>query len=162
MKYRDFILLGVILLGGCTSLTGKPATVKANAQAAVEPNGSDVLLGALENARIPKGSCGMVLWTLDADRPIPVLRFIAGGQAEVAIDGALLTLTLSEASGGSGFGIYEDLKFRAEDDIVVAVAIRFGQGFDGGTYLQQGLITVEKQGGWKSVTPAAGIAGCRS
>jgi hypothetical protein len=40
--------------------------------------------------------------------------------------------------------------------------VRFSLGFDGGVYLERGLIVVEALDGWRTVAPSAGLAGCRS
>jgi hypothetical protein len=44
----------------------------------------------------------------------------------------------------------------------VSVDARFSVGFDGGVYLERGLITVEAADGWRTVIPSAGLAGCRA
>lgn len=123
--------------------------------------GASETAGPLADAALPKGSCGMILWTLDAERPIPVFRAVSQKGAEVNIDGAVRKLTLSEFSGGSGFGVYETQTFAGEG-LTVSVRVRFGLGFEGGAYLERGLLSIEKPDGWKAVIPAAGIAGCRS
>jgi hypothetical protein len=120
-----------------------------------------LIAGAHPDAALPKGDCGMILWTLDVERPIPVLRVISQKGAEVVIDGKLQELQLAEADGGTGFGIYEAQTFSGEG-VTVSVRVRFGLGFDGGSYLERGLVSIERADGWKAVIPAAGIAGCRA
>ncbi len=117
--------------------------------------------GALPDASLPSGACGMILWTLDVERPIPVFRAVSEKGAEVNVNGAVRKLTLEEFSGGSGFGVFETQTFVGEG-LRVTTRVRFGLGFDGGSYLERGLISIEKPDGWKAVIPAAGIAGCRA
>lgn len=123
--------------------------------------GATVTAGALPDAALPKGGCGMILWTLDIERPVPVFRAVSQEGAEIVIDGVLRQLQLAEADGGSGFGVYESQKFSGEG-VTVSVRVRFGLGFEGGSYLERGLVSIEKADGWKTVIPAAGIAGCRA
>ncbi len=162
MKNQAAALLGVILLMGCAAKPANISTSAPNLRANQALSGQELALGALMDTEIPKGECGMMLWTLDAERPILVFRFVANGHGEVMLDGVAMDLTLTQAEGASGFGIYENFEFQAPDETIFKVSVRFGQGFDRGSYLQQGLITVERSDGWKSVTPTAGIAGCRS
>lgn len=117
--------------------------------------------GALPDAALPRGSCGMILWTLDAERPIPVFRAVSQKGAEINVDGAVRKLALTEFSGGAGFGVFETQTFSG-DGLTVTVRVRFALGFEGGAYLERGLVNIEKLDGWKAVIPAAGIAGCRA
>ena len=103
----------------------------------------------------------MILWTLDVERPIPIFRAVSEKGAEVNVDGAVRKLTLEEFGGGSGFGVFETQTFVGAG-LTVTVRVRFGLGFEGGSYLERGLISIEKPDGWKAVIPAAGIAGCRA
>lgn len=152
--------LAALLLGACATTRQETASASPNAPAVIDSE-SGVVLGAVADAQIPAGKCGMILWTLDAQRPQPVLRFVAGEQGNISIGGAPAVLTLTGASGAAGFGVYEDQSFESPAGVKVEVKVQFGQGFDGGAYLHRGLITVEQPGGWRSVTPAAGLAGCR-
>lgn len=149
---------GVLSLAACAS-AGKTKDATVNKGAPSSP-GASVTAGALPDAALPKGGCGMILWTLDIERPVPVFRAVSQKGAEIVIDGELRQLTLSEADGGAGFGVYESQKFTAEG-LAVSVRVRFGLGFEGGSYLERGLVSIEKDDGWKTVIPAAGIAGCR-
>jgi len=161
MKSRQLGLLPLAALtfAACAS-TDKTKEAGANT-APLSPGGADVTAGALPDAALPKGGCGMILWTLDVERPIPVFRSVSQKGAEIVIDGALQNLKLVEADGDAGFGIYESQTFSG-DGLTVSVRVRFGLGFDGGTYLERGLVSIEKPDGWKAVIPAAGIAGCRA
>lgn len=104
----------------------------------------------------------MVLWTLDENRPLAVFRYVAGKQAEIVIGRTPVTLSRGEIGGASAFGVFEKQKFTSEDGLALSVDVRFSIGFDGGSYLERGLITIEDAEGWRTVAPTAGLAGCRS
>ncbi|MEX0645201.1 MAG: hypothetical protein WD076_07820 [Parvularculaceae bacterium] len=144
-------------LCGCAS--GSPGKQDT---ASLQPADGAVVLGPLKASNVPAGQCGMILWSLDENRPAPVFRYIAGKPAEVVIGGALVELVGTEVSGSMAFGVYEHQKFTAPSGITVAVDVRFSLGFDGGVYLERGLIVVESPDGWRTVAPSAGLAGCRS
>jgi hypothetical protein len=103
----------------------------------------------------------MILWTLDAQRPIPVLRATAGKGAEISIKGAGRKLALTGTDGAAAFGVFEEQTFAGEG-LTATVKVAFGLGFDGGAYLERGLISIELADGWKTVVPTAGVAGCRA
>jgi hypothetical protein len=151
--------LAALSVAACAS-NAKPKEASVNKGAPSSP-GSSATAGALPDAALPKGGCGMILWTLDIERPIPVFRAVSEKGAEIVVDGKLQQLVLAEADGGAGFGVYETQKFAAEG-LTVNVRVRFGLGFEGGSYLERGLVSIEKADGWKTVIPAAGIAGCRA
>ena len=151
--------IGAFTLAACAS-AGKTKDATVNKGAPSSP-GASVTAGALPDAALPKGGCGMILWTLDIERPIPVFRAVSEKGAEIVVDGKLQQLALAEADGGAGFGVYETQKFTGEG-LTVSVRVRFGLGFEGGSYLERGLVSIEKADGWKTVIPAAGIAGCRA
>jgi len=163
------VLTGAILsLGACAALEnsqlvgarqgGTPTAV--DSQAPVSVNEADGL-GAIANAALPEKSCGMILWTLEAERPTPVLRFVTGDKAEIILGGQLIALVRTGLDGQSRFGVFETQQFSAENGLHVDVASTFGHGFDGGVYIERSLIKVKGADGWSIVTPAAGIAGCR-
>lgn len=158
MKLIQFLLIAAIVTPGCSSLTsGKdaPAVVAA-------PGGEgDIVIGALPDAALLKGECGMILWTLEADQPAPILRVTAGKDADMIINGAPMKLAITNVGGASGFGVTENQTLTV-DEFTATVSVRFGLGFDGGSYLERGLVTVESTSGWRTVIPAAGVAGCRS
>jgi hypothetical protein len=159
MKITPAILFAAVALSACASGGGKKeAGVNKGAPS---PAGATLVAGALPDAALPKGDCGMILWTLDVERPLPVFRAISQKGAEIVLDGQLQELQLADAGGGSGFGVFEEQTFSAEG-LSVSVRVRFGLGFDGGAYLERGLVSIEKADGWKTVIPAAGIAGCRA
>ena len=148
--------LGVGLAGCATAPFGGQGQTNA------PPVATDGLLfTALAESGLPERSCGMVLWTLDVDRPTPILRQIAGGAAEAAVNGAPTTFDLVSSGGPSVFGVSEEQVFRSASGWTVTTRVAFGLAFDGGVYLERSLVTIETADGWRTVTPAAGIAGCR-
>lgn len=144
---------------GCAVLEGGGG---ARREAPVIAPDEGIVLGALPASALPKGECGMMLWTLDEKRPAPVFRYVSGKTAEILVEGAIVSLTRVEAAGESAYGIAEEQKFVAENGISASVVVRFSLGFDGGSYLERGLITIDTPEGWRTVTPSAGLAGCRS
>jgi hypothetical protein len=152
-------MLAALAISACAS-GGRSESASVNRGAPSSP-GSTATAGALPDAALPRGDCGMILWTLDVERPIPVFRAVAQKGAEIVVDGKLQKLQLTEADGESGFGVHETQLFTG-DGLTVSVRVRFGLGFDGGSYLERGLVSIEKSDGWKTVIPAAGIAGCRA
>jgi hypothetical protein len=105
----------------------------------------------------------MVLWTLDEERPAPIFRYISGKEADIVIGGKATRLTRSDMSGATGFGVAERQTFVVDEGgLTLRVEAQFSLGFDGGSYLQRGVIAIESAGGWKTVVPSAGIAGCRA
>ena len=160
------ILLAALLLSASCASPQKSTNVEAagGAPAArVEgPVGDAAVLSPLTDSAIPKGECGMVLWTLDDDRPAPVFRYVVGKEADVVIDGKPTRLVRGAFTGAGGFGVAEQQTFVDDAGLSVTVEARFSLGFDGGNYLERGVISIETAGGWKTVIPAAGIAGCRS
>ena len=126
------------------------------------PPETAVVLQALSSPSLPSGECGMILWTLDDTRPAPVFRYVAGKKGTVSVRGVVVDLVRLEAGGSMAFGVAERQVFEGPEGLRITVDARFGLGFDGGTYLERGLITVESSEGWRAVSPTAGIAGCRS
>lgn len=150
------ILIAALLLGACTT-AAKPQRVAPSGYT----DGSFVLTSLGESA-LPAGKCGMILWTLDANAPTRILRYVSGENAVIAVNGAPVTLSLAETAGGSNYGVFERQVFVGGAGYDASVDVEFGLGFDGGAYLERGLITVRSSSGWEIVAPAAGIAGCRS
>lgn len=159
------------LLGACSSL---PVTGKSNGDtkegtssgtatnAAGQPVVQEGLfLTGIDQSSLPAGNCGMVLWTVDEDRPKPIFRYISGDLAEAGINGRLVPLSLVRFDGASAFGVGERGFFESALGLKLTVDADFGLGFEGGNYLEDGLITLEDASGWRTVAPVAGIAGCR-
>ncbi len=157
MKRFGLILFLMCAAACATSSQTPPRNVAADA-------GIDnpLLLTALPDSALPEGKCGMILWTLESDKPMAILRYVVGEGGEIAINGALSKIKLEDASGVSAFGVFERQTFVGETELIAAVTFQFGLGFDGGSYLERGLITVEAANGWRLAAPTAGIAGCRN
>lgn len=168
MKSIRALSIAAVLLttvSGCTALqqpSSPTATTAAQAQeAGVASLEEGQGLGALSQSAVPPESCGMILWTVSSQRPVPVFRFISGEKGEIQFGGRPLELTLMNVSGDSGFGVFENHTFQSPDGLVVEVSTEFGVGFAGGVYLENGVIRLRDASGWSAVTPAAGVAGCR-
>ena len=95
-------------------------------------------------------------------RPCRLCDMFRVETAFIAVDGAPVELILSSTRGGGDFGIFETQTFVSEAEYGAVVDINFGPSFDGGSYLERGVISVKSPNGWEVVAPAAGIAGCRS
>ncbi|MEZ5897481.1 MAG: hypothetical protein R3C40_05495 [Parvularculaceae bacterium] len=152
--------LGFLALGACASSPDRVANPEAAPEAA-QGEETEISLGELADSAIPRGECGMILWTLEADRPTPVFRFVSGKKAEVSINGAQRDLSLVSARGGASYGVSEQQTFTDDAGMTISIKVNFGMGFDGGNYLERTLITVENTAGWRTVIPSAGVAGCR-
>ena len=151
------VFTATLMLAGCASLGGG----KESETAVTTNDDGSFLLTSLGDSALPKGKCGMILWTLDANQPTPILRYISGETATIAVNGAPVVLSLAETAGGGSFGVFERQVFVGGAGYDATVEVDFGLGFDGGTYLERGLITVKSENGWRISAPAAGIAGCR-
>jgi len=169
MKAFQRFLPLLLLLGACETgskpkglVAAEPDLVRAEIDQAVAAQSDRFALTALPSSLLPGGTCGMVLWTLDANKPVPVLRYVAGKAGEFRINGVPHELIQVDSSGQAEFGVFSDQRYAAGKDISVNVDIVFGQGFDGGTYIERGVIRVDKPDLGTLVTPVAGLAGCRS
>ena len=154
-----------VVLAGCSSLglfSGRGEADRQGSETAGTAEGEGVVLRPLHDASLPKGECGMILWTLDEERPVPVFRYLSGKTAQIVVNATPLALTRVEANGAASFGVAENQIFQGENGLKATVAVRFSLGFDGGSYLERGLITLENADGWRTVVPSAGLAGCRS
>lgn len=165
-------LLWLISLGGIAacSTTGQKAqqaepleTIRAELPTDSANNGDDaVFLTNLGVSNLPNGKCGMVLWTIDESRPIPVLRYVAGETGVVRFNQQPYELIRLTLDGQGAYGVFQEQSFAAGQDIRISVSIEFGQAFDGGTFLDRGIIRVERPDTATLVTPIAGLAGCRA
>lgn len=151
--------IAALAAASCAS-SDKPDAA-ASGIVAPDAGAPEIAIGALSDSTLPEGECGMVLWTLEAEQPTPIFRFVAGEGGSARLNGKEVKFLRTAASGAAGFGVSEEQSFDAEG-VKASVKVRFGLGFDGGVYLERGLFTVETADGWRSVIPAAGIAGCRS
>lgn len=147
--------LAPLLAAGC-------AATGSNVAAPAAPSGEGATLGALADSAIPKGECGMVLWAIDEDRPHPVFRYLVGkNRADVMRGGAGVSLTRTAGEGASSYGVFERQTFDSGAGLTLAVEARFSLPFDGGSYLEKGVIVAETGEGWRTLIPVAGLAGCR-
>jgi len=151
-------LAAAVLLSGCAS---NSAMKGGSGVAAASVAGGDIIIDALPDPSLAKGDCGMILWTLDENQPAAVLRVASGKGAEMSVNGSVVKFAITQTSGAAGFGVFEEQSFAAEG-LTATVKVRFGLGFDGGSYLERGLVTIESASGWRTVIPAAGVAGCRT
>lgn len=159
MKLRLCAAAAAGLAGAACSSNGGADPVRAAAAANTEDG---VIVTALPDASLPKGSCGMILWTLDNERPAPVFRYVSSKTADAVINGAPVELRPVSASGVAAFGVSEAQAFVSDTGLRADVAFRFSLGFDGGSYIERGLVSITSEDGWKTVIPTAGIAGCRA
>lgn len=148
-------LLAVLVVGCATGGEDAPVPV-------IGAEDGSFALTALADAALPPGKCGMILWTLDANTPTPIMRYVSGESASIAVNGVPVDLSLAETGGGGNFGVAEKQVFVGGAGYDAVVDVHFGLGFDGGSYLERGLVKVTSSTGWEVVAPAAGIAGCRS
>jgi len=169
---KIFSTLSIITAGlaGCTATTSisqqSPSSTPELVRAKVPENNftktNMLVLTGLTDSSLPRGKCGMVLWTLDENRPVPVLRYVAENNGEFRLNQIPYELIRVEVGGNSAYGVFPQQVFAAGSDIRVSVNVRFGQGFEGGAYLDGGILKIEKPGQSTLVTPVAGIAGCRA
>ena len=170
MKSLKLLLLCLIgATSACETLSPQAGAEPMIApESASNDNQSDSLLqrnvaglSPLTNASIPRDSCGMILWTLESQRPVPVFHYIAGSNGVIQLGPDTIVMQRIDFSGATGFGIAEGQIFRSKEGLEVEISSQFGIGFEGGAYLERGVIKVSDPEGWSIVSPAAGIAGCR-
>ena len=159
-----FTVISVLVCSGCQTLQVK--NTKA-APVASEVSSVDVannyILTRLPESELPDGKCGMILWTLEENLPAPVFQYLSGDSGRISLNGKTIKLFRQTANGATAFGVSEQQSFLNEaGDLKVSVDTRIGLGFDGGAYLERGLIALENNDGWRTVTPVAGITGCRT
>jgi len=165
-KFRTGLIVSLLVMAAasCSTVGTKSAPAVAATTDAVSPeNGGNYVLTRIPEPELPQGKCGMILWTLEQDQPAPVFQYLSGETGRMAFSGEPILLTRQASTGSTAFGVGETQTFTdASGDFKVKVAVNFGLGFDGGTYLERGLITIESADAWRTVTPVAGVAGCRS
>ena len=162
MRYLFLALGFASLVSGClaTSGGGVGSEPAGPALTSAQADGS-FSLTAIDDAALPAGKCGMILWTLDASSPKAIMRYVSDQAAQIEINGEVVELVLAQARGGGEFGVFEEQTFSSETGYLADVMINFGLGFDGGVYVERGFIKVSAASGWEIVAPAAGIVGCR-
>ena len=161
IRMTSFLGAALFCFGCATTNTGTKDTPTAESGAPLTQTEEGVVLSRIVEPSIPKGKCGMVLWTAEGKRAMPVFRFIAEEKADISVNNQALKLNRVTFTGASGFGVFENQSFTNEEGLTAKVDAFFGLGFDGGAYLERGLITIETPDGWRTVVPTAGIAGCR-
>ncbi|MEL7486870.1 MAG: hypothetical protein AAGJ87_06615 [Pseudomonadota bacterium] len=160
VQMKTAIIAAAATLSACaTTPTTDPA---ATATAPATPQEDGYVLTRIAEPALPPGECGIVLWTLERDRPAAVFKYLVDGEGAIAINGAPLKLTLVDGGGAGAFGVLERQRYVDETGAFdVAVTVELGLEFNGGAYVERGLIAIEAADGWKTVTPVAGITGCR-
>ena len=165
------LFLPALLLCACNSFLpadrseiSRKQTQVRQAQTSQQTEAPD--LSALSDNKLPYGKCGMLLWTLNANNPVLVFRAVRGEGAEMVIDGEPARLVLVRQAGESRFGITSEQTYRSpeglETTVNATVNADFGLTFEGGVYVENGVITLRNEAGWERVLPVAGLAGCRS
>lgn len=162
MRVTTTLILALTALAGCQTLGGSAPLASIDNETATTQIGHIDRLEPLTDAQLPERQCGMILWTLDAQRPSPIFRFVSEQDAQIAVGGKTINLQRVGFDGQSGFGVFENQTFTSVEGVNVDVEAQFGLSFDGGVYLERGIVKVTGADGWSVVSPAAGIAGCRS
>jgi hypothetical protein len=160
----------LILLAGCASTpeSGPARVGDARGQGGpVRTEAPDP--GVLDQAAIPPGQCGMILWTRSGASAVPIFRSVDDGQASMVIEGEPVTLTLTGRGGENRLGIPAVQRFEGqvpagqpgEGPVQVTVRAVWGQPFPAGAYVRDAALTVQGADGWSRIVPTAGIAGCK-
>ncbi len=154
------------LASACASNSKTAAPLNSSADGATAFTYDDkdgFVLTRISEPVLENGRCGMLLWTLENDRPAAVFKFTDKRGGFLSVNGREYPLARIDVAGEQAFGVAERQRFTDEAQFFdVTVAVQIGLGFDHGAYLERGLITLVTPEGWRSVTPVAGIAGCRS
>ena len=153
-----FLTLAILWLSACASSNG--SAHKDNTSGAVEiPR-----LSQLNTESLPEGQCGMLLWTMNAGQPVLVFRTIAGGQAEVMLDGKKQKFLPLAQKGDIRFGIGSRQSYRSVmggNSQTIEINVEYGASFGGGVYVEEGVLRLITAQGWERVIPVAGLSGCR-
>ena len=175
LKRLSLVLaLGVAASACETTGLSRGATNATSSSSRVSATNDGYVVTRIGRSSLESGSCGMVLWTLEKKQPTPVFRYTVNDTATIALNGREIELMQVYAAGSEAYGIGEAQRFqgvlstgnkKAPDDaesVVAELTVQFGQNFENGVYLQDGLLTIDAPQGWRVVTPVAGIAGCRN
>lgn len=167
--FRSRIVLPLLVIVGACAASPQTATQNAAPAAAAaryQVKNDAPKIAELKTRNLEPGECGMLLWTLANGEPVMVFRNVEGRQAEMIIDGAPARLDLVEEKGERRYGIAAEQAYTLEagtpGETRVKVTASFGTPFEGGVYVEQGVITLRNFFGWERVTPVAGLAGCRA
>jgi hypothetical protein len=156
------VFLRAALVGIAAAVASCASSPSASPSAPTAVGESGAVLSAVPAAHLPKGECGMILWTLHENRPAPIFRYVSGKKAEVVVNGARLELLREASEGNSAYGVFERQTFRAPSGLALSITLVFGAGFDGGAYVERALVAIHSPDGWRTVTPTAGLVGCRA
>ncbi|NHK29082.1 hypothetical protein FF098_014255 [Parvularcula flava] len=166
---RTRYILPMLLVASACASSPDTATQSAIAElnaAKYQVKNDAPRIAELRNKNLDPGQCGMLLWTLDKGEPVMVFRNVEGRQAEMIIDGSPARLELVEEQGERRYGASTEQSYTLEagtpGETRVKVSASFGTPFEGGVYVEQGVITLRNFFGWERVTPVAGLAGCRA
>ena len=120
----------------------------------------------LEGYDIPRGRCGMILWTKAGSRIAPIFRSLDVTEATMQVEGKPVGLVLDSQSGDLALGMRSEQVFKGFDGdgqpLSVEARLDWGDGFPGGLYVRGGTLTVNGADGWSRILPVAGIAGCKA
>ncbi len=121
-------------------------------------------LSQLNTDSLPEGQCGMLLWTMNAGQPVLVFRTIAGGHAEVMLDGKKQKFLPLAQKGDIRFGIGSQQSYRSatgNKPQTIEIKVEYGASFGGGVYVDEGVLRLITARGWERIIPVAGLSGCR-
>jgi hypothetical protein len=159
-------LLAMLAIGltGCATGGPDPQGPRVPVPMSAETEAPD--LGALRTYGVPRGRCGMILYTLAGATPVPIFRSTDDGTAIMEIERQVTPLALVGRGGTTRMAIPSMQYFQGHlasgEAITVAAQTEWGQPFQGGSYVRSGTMTVTAANGWSRVVPVAGIAGCKA
>lgn len=159
-------LISISGLAACATAPDEEAGPAAQPAAKYQVKDDAPRIAELKKRNLEPGQCGMLLWTLSAGEPALVFRNVEGKAAEMIIDGKTARLVLASATGEQRYGISAKQEYTLDEgtpgETRVKIAATFGIPFEGGVYVEEGVITLRNFFGWERVTPVAGLAGCRA
>lgn len=122
-------------------------------------------LGPLDGFGIPSGRCGMMLYGAAGTRSTPVFRSLDDGTATMQIEGSIVQLRLVGRGGDTRVGVPSIQYFSGvladQSEVHLSVTTAWGKGFQAGSFVDSGTLSVTGADGWSRIMPVAGIAGCR-
>ncbi len=164
LRSTCLFLMATFVLAGCATSSGQSKNT-----APPQAKGEEIpALGQLSVKNLPAGSCGLLLWTIKNNEPRLIMRAVVGGDAMTVLDGVQTALYLNGVGGDQLYGVNAKQRFVGTVDnelgteqITVGFTGEFGQKFQSGVYIEQGVVSITGEDGWERITPTAGIAGCR-
>ncbi|MGV6801446.1 MAG: hypothetical protein ACWA5L_05935 [bacterium] len=162
----------LLVLASVTACGSMPSVKKVDKSTAQKAANSTTVISTINSEapdpsplsveRLPSGKCGMMLWTLNQDQPIFIFQAIVGEGAQMVLDGQLTNLTLVNQAGDMRHNVATKQDYHANDPAVdISLESEFGLRFEGGSYVEHGILSLSNEQGWERVTPVAGLAGCR-